>query len=79
MRPKPVDLVKEVEVIEEVKVPVKVPRYVYIEGPRTIIRPKYVEASQTVAQKNMMIGVCQPSCIVAVFLLIMTARMLKGF
>lgn len=42
---KPKEIIKEVEVIEKVEEIVEVPRHVYIEEPRTIIRPKYVKVS----------------------------------
>lgn len=43
LKPKPVEVLKEVEIIEHVDQVTNVPRYVYVDGPKTIIRPKYIK------------------------------------
>lgn len=37
----PKEVIKKVDVVETVEEIVDVPRYIYVEGPRTIIKPKY--------------------------------------
>lgn len=41
----PKEVVKEVEIAEHVDEVVEVPRHVYIDGPRVIIRPKLIKVS----------------------------------